>query len=360
MKLLTHVTHVSVSLQFPFSGAEHLRPFLKSVFSFLFHFFCESWEHISSRKNLSKRWIVFQIRGRAFEKSEMETSAGFSSCSRHSQTVQDPNWDTKDHSLDVPLQYIPQGKRDAPFRYAAKEPEEKRSFSFKFWRQEGVWPSADHLREERLAIHVHSRHVEPTYVQNGWSQVDVQDGSLEESGDKMRSNKNGLQQSFCALCVVTSTVWFGAIPGPRTMSGTLMSNSYSCLLSMGNENWPEHGEDSKTGVRGSRRLPRGADDGAAQTCVVAVVRGEDDVGAVQLVDVIEFLHQLFHHVVHGDQRLPPAGWDRFFEAFQPFIPKLQNFGVIICIQPPDGRRSVLTVSCRRYPDRRVNSPSWDL
>lgn len=30
------------------------------------------------------------------------------------------------------------------------------------------------------------------------------------------------------------------------------------------------------------------------------------------------------------------------------------------IQPPDGRRSVLTVSCRHHPDRRVNSPSWDL
>lgn len=82
---------------------------------------------------------------------------------------------------------------------------------------------------------------------------------------------------------------------------------------MGNENWPEHGGGSKTGVRGSRGLLRG-DHGAAQTCMVAVVRGEEDVGAVQLVDVVEFLHQLFHHVVHGDQRLPPAGRDRFLEA----------------------------------------------
>lgn len=52
----------------------------------------------------------------------------------------------------------------------------------------------------------------------------------------------------------------------------------------------------------------------AQTCVVAVVRGEEEVGAVQLVDAVEFLHQLFHHVVHGDKRLPPAGRDRFLEA----------------------------------------------
>ena len=28
-------------------------------------------------------------------------------------------------------------------------------------------------------------------------------------------------------------------PGPRTMSGTRMSNSYICRLSKGNENWPE-------------------------------------------------------------------------------------------------------------------------
>lgn len=155
----------NVSLQCPFAGAEHLRPFLESGFSFLSVDQCESSLDCDSEK-----------RGRAFETSEMEKSAVFSSCSRHSQTVQDPNWDMKDHSLGVPLQYIPRGKRDAPCRYAAKEPGEKGSFSFKVWKnegQEGVWPSADHLREEGLAIHVHSRYVEPTYVQYGWSQVDV-------------------------------------------------------------------------------------------------------------------------------------------------------------------------------------------
>ena len=42
-----------------------------------------------------------------------------------------------------------------------------------------------------------------------------------------------------SVCVsATCSVCFGLIPGPRTRSGTLMSNSYSCLLSMGSENWP--------------------------------------------------------------------------------------------------------------------------
>lgn len=54
----------------------------------------------------------------------------------------------------------------------------------------------------------------------------------------------------------------------------------------------------------------GDDDGAAQTCVVAVVRGEEDVGVVQLIDVLQLLYQLFHHVVHRGQRLPPAGQGR--------------------------------------------------
>ena len=36
----------------------------------------------------------------------------------------------------------------------------------------------------------------------------------------------------------TFTICLGAMPGPRTMRGTRMSNSYSCLLSMGRENWP--------------------------------------------------------------------------------------------------------------------------
>lgn len=33
-------------------------------------------------------------------------------------------------------------------------------------------------------------------------------------------------------------VWFGLMPGPRTNSGTLISNSYSCRLSIGKENCP--------------------------------------------------------------------------------------------------------------------------
>lgn len=37
----------------------------------------------------------------------------------------------------------------------------------------------------------------------------------------------------------TLLVWFGLIPGPLTSSGTLISNSYSCLLSIGKENCPE-------------------------------------------------------------------------------------------------------------------------
>jgi hypothetical protein len=36
----------------------------------------------------------------------------------------------------------------------------------------------------------------------------------------------------------TLLVWFGLMPGPRTNSGTLISNSYSCRLSIGKENCP--------------------------------------------------------------------------------------------------------------------------
>lgn len=238
-------------------------------------------------------------------------------CSRHSQIVQDPDWDRKDHSLGVPLRCVPRGIRAVPCRYAAREPDEKRSLSIKVWRgegQEGTQLLADHLREERLAVHVHRWHVEPTYVQYGWSQVDVQDRSLQESGDKTESNKNWSQGSFHALHAVTSTVWLGAIPGPRTKSGTRMSNSYSCLLSMGSENWPKDSGDSKAAVREGADSSSGDEGDAAQTCVVAVVRGVEDVGVVQLLDAVQFLHQLFHHVIHRGERLPPAGQDRFLGA----------------------------------------------
>lgn len=90
----------NVSIQFLFSGTEHLRLFLKSVFSFLLR---------------SLSMCLFE-----------KPSLVISSCSRHSQTVRDPNWDMKDRWLGVPLQYIPRGKRDAPCRYAAKEPAEKK------------------------------------------------------------------------------------------------------------------------------------------------------------------------------------------------------------------------------------------
>lgn len=59
---------------------------------------------------------------------------------------------------------------------------------------------SDHLGEERLAIHVHNRHVEPTNVQDGWSQINVQYRSLEESGDKMQSNKNLAAAKVSARC----------------------------------------------------------------------------------------------------------------------------------------------------------------
>lgn len=138
--------------------------------------------------------------------------------------------------------------------------------------------------------------------------------SMFKTGAWSQETRRNQTRASCSNdLALTSTIWFGAIPGPRTMSGTLMSNSYSCLLSMGNENWPEQGGDRDTGVRGTRRrLLWGG--GAERTCVVAVVWGEKNVSAVQLVDAVQFLHQPFHHVVHGDQRLPPAGRDSFLEA----------------------------------------------
>lgn len=48
-----------------------------------------------------------------------------------SQRVQDPDGDTKDRSSSVPLRCVPRGRRDAPCRSGAREPEEKRGRSFK-------------------------------------------------------------------------------------------------------------------------------------------------------------------------------------------------------------------------------------
>lgn len=83
---------------------------------------------------------------------------------------------------------------------------------------------------------------------------------------------------------------------------------------MGSENWPEHSRDSEAAVREGADSSEGGgaadEDGAAQTCVVAVVRGVEDVGVVQLTDALQLLYQLFHHVVHRGQRLPPAGQGR--------------------------------------------------
>lgn len=64
------------------------------------------------------------------------------------------------------------------------------------------------------------------------------------------------------------------------------------------------GADSSEGGAGEE------EDGAAPTCVVAVVRGVEDVGVVQLIEALQLLYQLFHHVVHRGQRLPPAGQGR--------------------------------------------------
>lgn len=43
----------------------------------------------------------------------------------------------------------------------------------------GLW--TDHLREERLAVHIHGRQVDPRYIQYGESQVNVQHWSLKET-----------------------------------------------------------------------------------------------------------------------------------------------------------------------------------
>lgn len=47
------------------------------------------------------------------------------------------------------------------------------------------------------------------------------------------------------ISLLTLFVWFGFIPGPRTSNGTLISNSYSCRLSIGKENWPRQLKNDK-------------------------------------------------------------------------------------------------------------------
>lgn len=41
------------------------------------------------------------------------------------------------------------------------------------------------------------------------------------------------------------------------------------------------------------------------TCVVTVVRSEENVSVVQLLYVFQFLYQLLHHVVYRQKGLPP-------------------------------------------------------
>lgn len=241
-------------------------PFLDQNIS-AFSFILRRLQRQKLRTHLKQGQPVWMLNSNSGKEGRALKTGNWNICWRHSQRVPDPDWDRTDRSLGVPLHCVPRGKRDAPCRYAAREPEEKWSSSFKVWKGEGrggVWPSADHLREERLAVHIHKGQVEPTYVQYGRRQIDVQDRSLGETGDETGSKENRMQRSFEASWAVTSTLWLGAIPGPRTKSGTLMSNSYSCLLSMGNENWPEHSRDSEAAVRegadsGRRRRRLGSD-----------------------------------------------------------------------------------------------------
>ena len=98
----------------------------------------------------------------------------------------------------------------------------------------------DHLREERLAIHYWQ--IWARYVQEGGSQVNVQHRCLWDWGSQINSNvtneRTKRQHFKYNQSSRTFTICLGAMPGPRTMRGTRMSNSYSCLLSMGRENWP--------------------------------------------------------------------------------------------------------------------------
>lgn len=71
-------------------------------------------------------------------------------------------------------------------------------------------------------------------------------GQWTAGGEKSLSFQGSQEQKSLPLqewvgCSQAPTllVWFGLIPGPRTSSGTLISNSYSCLLSIGKENCPE-------------------------------------------------------------------------------------------------------------------------
>lgn len=87
---------------------------------------------------------------------------------------------------------------------------------------------ADHLAQERLAVHVHGGQVQAGDVQQGGGQVDVQYGSLKESKEDetfVKHTENQQESKLRRESNLTFSVWLALMPGPRTISGTLMSNS---------------------------------------------------------------------------------------------------------------------------------------
>lgn len=140
-------------------------------------------------------------------------------------------------------------------------------------------------------------------------------GSQETSGDQTGRARSELP-ALCAWLPPPSASARSRVHGPWAGPWCRTRTAASCRWARKTDlSTAGTAEQAWGGADAASEEPKAA--AAAQTCVVAVVRGEEDVGAVQLVDAVQFLHQLFHHVVHGDQRLPPAGRDSFLEAISP-------------------------------------------
>lgn len=162
----------NVSFQFLFSGAERFRSFLKFSVSYYALYQRESREHFSSRKNLfnrnaimkkekgllksrkCKHLLYFLLAAGTHRQSRTQTGTGRITC-----------W--------VSLSSIFHEEKGTRRAVTQRRSLRRKGALALTSGEKKVRKVSDHLREERLAIHVHSRHVEPSYVQYGWSQVDV-------------------------------------------------------------------------------------------------------------------------------------------------------------------------------------------
>lgn len=160
---------------------------------------------------------------------------------------------------------------------------------------------AHHHGQEGHAVHLRLGDVDPGDVQDGRTEVDVGHQHLLHRDSLAIRHRSFTAEQITSIPDCSGSLWCSDL-WPWEEPWCRTRRAAACP------------QEARTDLEGEiKRVSRASwtvqPNGSRRTCVVAVVRGEDDVRVVQFASDLQPLHKLLHQVVYWQQSAPPAGTD---------------------------------------------------